>query len=75
MPDLAVPEAEQVAGDLPGAERVVRRDHGVAGTGGRVDDDNGHAGRQRERGLVEEPRLQDDDRAVDGLRGHPLVGA
>jgi hypothetical protein len=74
MPDLTVPEPEQVPGGLAGAQCLVGVDHGVARPGAGVDDDNGDARRQRELGPVEEACLQDDHGAVDGLRGQPLVG-
>src|SRR3984957_16145387 len=58
VPDLAVPEPQEVPGGLPGAEGLVGVDHGVAGAGARVDHDDRDARRQDELGPVEEARLQ-----------------
>ena len=75
VPDLAVAEPQQVLGRLPGAERLVGVDHRVVGAGPGVDQDDRDSRRQRELGLIEQARLQQDHRAVDRLRAQPLVGA
>jgi hypothetical protein len=75
VPDLAMAELQQVLGGLPGAERLVGVDHRVAGARPGVDQDDRDPRRQRELGLVEQARLEQDHRAVDRLRAQPLVGA